>query len=245
MRLKSSIFVLTAFISSFSALLVTKPVLGQQNMQVAQTGYRQFIFTLPFYAGAAAFDRGGVDVGAGALEYNLQMMATLGIEGIYIPSEERLSDKEVLETKNSLGYNTHQYRVMLSRYTDPAKMAGLYWSLGAGYRQSKIDWIEDYKSDSEVDLSLVDENNKVRRDILLKGVTGHFRVGFRYVGDEYPIVVGASVGVNHFQSGIAKAEDLEKQALDERRPLTKSEETRLKSLMMTTMEPLVYFGWAL
>ncbi|MBP9708096.1 MAG: hypothetical protein KBD78_10645 [Oligoflexales bacterium] len=245
MRFKSSILRLFVLITAIITLLVTKPILAQQNMQVAQTDYRQFIFSLPFYAGAAAFEREGVNVGAGAMEYNLQMMATLGLEGIYVPSEERLSDKEVLETKNSMGYNTHQYRVMLSRYTDPAKMAGLYWSLGAGYRQSKIDWVEDYKSDSDVDLSLVDENNKVRRDILLKGVTGHFRVGFRYVGDEYPIVVGASVGVNHFQSGIAKSEDLEKQALDERRPLTKSEETRLKSLMMTTMEPLVYFGWAL
>ena len=131
-------------------------------------------------------------------------------------------------------------------------MSGVYWSLGVGYREQQGTWIvEPEENDKQIDFGLVDEDTgKLHHEVKISGMTGHGRLGYRYIGNQYPFVAGLYAGARHWQSSV---EDNSEDAVSNEEQLTENEYTvamtekeksRLKRRFMTRPELGVEFGWA-
>ena len=94
-------------------------------------------------------------------------------------------------------------------------------------------------------MSLLDTKGKLSHDLEISGTTGHGRMGWRYVGQSFPVLFGIHIGVRHFNSTIKDVEDskLESETL-KITPTTAVEKKNLKRRLMTALEPGVEFGVA-
>lgn len=138
----------------------------------------------------------------GGFEFNLSGRGTLTLEGGIVRGGELLSDDEVEETKDSLeSKGGFQGGLILSRYTDPVRMAGFFFGVGAGYRQEKVKWTRTPAQREEYSAALLSVEGKLYHEATLAGATGHARVGYRYVGEEIPFAIGIALGVRHFEAG--------------------------------------------
>ena len=199
----------------------------------ARSSAKNMAFSLPLVSS----DRGAT----GHAEYNLGGQASLAVELAYVAKGEDLTETEIDEIGGSRITHGREVAIFVSRYTDGARMSGFFWSLGAGYRQVDGSWVvAPDRNDPDVDLTLVDEQEMLRHELTMAGVTGHGRVGYTYVADQWPLLVGAYLGVRHFQVGV---QDREVQGQDRQvSPLTDHERARLRRDYMTALAPGVSIG---
>lgn len=174
-------------------------------------------------------------------EYNLMGEAGLALELTGINEHDDIQKKEAEETGDSLIVSGNAITILLSRYTNHYDMSGFYWTLGAGYRQQNAKWIVSPESnDEEQNALLLQEDDKFHHDVKMAGLTTNGRVGYRYNGSDWPIVVGSYIGVRHWEN---RAEDAASSSdAEEIAALTTKEKERLQRRFMTGSEFGVEFG---
>lgn len=177
-----------------------------------------------------------------SLELNLKGLGVLSLEGSFKRESELLDkeEQEAVPTASLISYD-HQWRFLFSRYSNPMRMSGMFWTMGVGYRTTDVRWrkgLED--GDATFLAAYLDEQNTVYHEARLSGMTGHLRLGYRYVGESVPFIVGGYIGIRHFQSGVkdSKPEDLDIA------PLSTNESNDLRRRFMTSLEPALSVGWA-
>lgn len=194
---------------------------------VVAKGEKTFMFSLPLASvGGEAVLKG---------EYNMPNIGGLGFELVLIPENEAFSPREV-ENRNgdSLMVRGSELAMYYSSYGDPKKMAGGYWSIGAGYRQMAADWQR----------SAIEES-KILHRLRGNGTTFRGRVGYRFVGDMLPFTFGAYVGVRHFANRFA--DDSSEPSDENVGPASqtpKSEVIALEKRFTSSLEPGLEFGMA-
>ena len=107
--------------------------------------------------------------------------------------------KSALErTGESMMTKGGQISAFLFRYTRPSTMAGFYYGAGLGYHEESVDWRKPTTAAGStlVEASLINHNAD------LSGATGHARIGYRYVGSEYPLLIGTYIGARHYQAKV-------------------------------------------
>ena len=181
-------------------------------------------------------------------ELNLGMKAGVALEANFQSPGEYLSDEEVDDTGHSLMAGGRGFSILFSRYSDPMYMGGWYYGVGIGHRTMEADYVTSPDdTDTQVDWSLVDADGRTRFQAKMTGVTGHARAGYRYVGKEWPLLVGAYFGFRHFQMGISDTEfgaSEDSPAVDSQSPLTDREVERLRRLFTTSVESGLEIGFA-
>ena len=180
------------------------------------------------------------------IEINISNEFTLALEGGLLAETEQLSKEELMETGNSLKVKGAQATLLLSRYSEPERMAGFFWSLGGGYRKFTADWKKQPGDNTtQTQLASINEDGYLRHRVNGTGTTAHFRLGYRYVADSWPVAIGGHVGFRHMNSSLenAKISDSEKNETQlTHSPLSETEEKSVKHRMMTTPDLAVEIG---
>jgi hypothetical protein len=181
------------------------------------------------------------------MELNLQGKASIALEGMMQTRHEDVDPKTQSDTGESMISDAQGAALFVSRYTQPMTMSGFYWSLGAGYRQQNILWrVRPDGTDDQVNTQLLDSDQMLNHEAVLRGGTGHGRVGYRYSGTEVPLMIGAYGGVRHFQASVRDKSSL---AADGARdgttyaPMTDMEKDRLLRLYQTAPEVGLELGF--
>lgn len=179
------------------------------------------------------------------VEYNAQRSLGLAIEAAAIAKTEELHDDEINLTGNSLSVNGVQGSMLMSRYSDEANMGGFFWAIGAGYRRWNAEWKKKPDKKESLRMGLVDNDGYLHHRVEGKGVTGHLRGGYRYVASEWPLAIGAHLGLRHMNSQVTDkkvSESEEKQLGLAYSELNDNERKHLRHRMMTTPDFTVDFG---
>ncbi len=203
----------------------------------SKSSARDWIISLPVMAERPQFRLHG--------EYNAAKSVGLAVELATIATGEELYEEEIQEKGNSLTINGLQASLLMSRYSDEANMGGFFWTLGAGYRRWGAEWKKQPGEKEVTRLGLVDQKGYLHHRVEGRGVTGHGRVGYRYVASEWPLAIGAHIGLRHMNSQVKdiSVSDSEEQKLElEYSKLTAEESRSLKNRMMTTPDFSVDFG---
>ena len=202
----------------------------------SKSGYRAFMIALP------VINVGGGTVGRA--ELNLYGRGSLAIEGTYQGKNEDITKKEQKLTGESMITQARAMTVFLARYGEPTQMAGFYYGLGVGYRRESANW--HLKPTGTSAAAALDDVDFANHSASLIGPTGHLRGGWRYVGKEFPLLIGAYVGMRHFESVVSDAQP-GGQAVGggAYSNMTESEKDRLKRRFATTPEAGLEIGFAL
>ena len=196
---------------------------------------RDWLISLPLMAGGALHG-----------EYNAGGSMGLALEYSAIGAVEELLPEEVQETGNSLAIDGVQVSLLMSRYSDERNMGGFFWTLGAGYRVWNAEWKKRPGEKEYTRLGLVDDNGYLHHRVQGKGATGHGRLGYRYVANEWPLAIGAHVGLRHMNSQVEDVDvtDQEQQELGlTYSDITEKERKQLKHRMMTRADISLDFGF--
>lgn len=203
---------------------------------------RDWMITLPVVAETSQLRLHG--------EYNIDRSLGLALEAASLSAVEELSREEIEQTGNSLTINGLQASLLMTRYSDEANMGGFFWSLGAGYRRWGAEWkkqpLENELETKSQRLGLVDEKGYLHHRIQGEGVTGHGRIGYRYVASEWPLTIGLHLGIRHMNSRVKDvevSEEEEKKLELQYSPSTNEERRSLKHQMMTTPDYAIDFGF--
>ena len=184
---------------------------------------------------------------AGRIELNLGMRAALAIEASYIHEHDRIHEDVTEETGETMYVNSGRSASMhIARFSQPNRLAGFYWSLGAGFQTVDVAWtVPADEEDPEIDFALLPDDGMMNHRAILSGVTGHGRVGYRYVADDYPFMAGIYLGFRHFQSGVEDYHEAKEEEADEGvSNLTDYEKERLKRKFKTAFTPSLTMGFA-
>lgn len=185
------------------------------------------------------------EIGAG-FEFNLQAKGTLAIEAGLLSGGEMLSDEEIEKNQDSLeSSGGFRASLLLSRYTQPERMAGWFFGVGAGYRQQRIAWLRTPENGEPVPSTQLSEQGQMYHEADLSGVAGHGRFGYRYVGDETPFSIGFAMGLRHFAAGY---KDVKSNQADEENAglLVETPDERQKAIqrrLATALEIGLNFGY--
>ena len=213
------------------------PALAQSQPAGSKSGGRDWILSLPVVA-----ERPQLRLHA---EYNVTRSLGIALEAAQIAETEELSEEEIKETGNSLAINGYQASLLMSRYSDPANMGGFFWTLGAGYRKWDAEWKKKPDDRETQRTSLVDEEGYLHHLVEGKGATAHFRVGYRYVANEWPLAIGGHVGLRHMNSqvnDVSVKEDEQTKLHASYSKVDDQERKQLKHKMMTTPDFTVDLG---
>jgi len=180
---------------------------------------------------------------AAHVEANVLGNAGISIEYIKVNPGEEFSDKESKEKGISLNTSGWEVGLAVARYSKPQPMAGFYWLLGAGYRSLNAE-LKKQRDESYVlatDERMEDEG-WVAYDMEATGMTGRGRLGYRYIGESVPFIVGGFFGIRHFASEFS---DGNSGVRPEDSPVTPDEKKAFSRLMMSKMMLGVEVGMTL
>lgn len=181
-------------------------------------------------------------------EFNLGGKATLTVEGGVQRKLQMVDEKETAKTGEKLTTEARGAALIISRFTEPMQMAGFYWSLGVGYREQTTNWtVKPDQSDVQIDFSLIDDPDQTQNhSTKMAGTTGHGRVGYRYVGAEFPVVAGVYLGLRHFQATVRDETRKVDDSPDapQYAPTTGAEQDHLKRIFETRPECGIEIGVA-
>ena len=181
------------------------------------------------------------------MEFNLRGQAGIAVEATYVHRNDDVSKSEAEDTNDDTLQNEgRQAAIFISRYSEASRMAGFYWTLGMGYRSQDVDWeVEPDGADEDIDLSLVQETTgKLRHEATLTGITGHGRLGYRYIGTSVPFIVGGYGGLRHWSVGAQDRLGEDNVANEGVAPLTNQEKGRLNRRFTTRPELGIEIGYA-
>ena len=180
------------------------------------------------------------------LEYNIESLVGIALEGGILGDNELLSRKEIEEKGNSLTTKGVQGALLFSRYSEPSRLGGFFWTLGGGYRQYTAEW-KKKPNEKENDLRLdsTDGDGYLHHRIEGRGTFGTARVGYRYVASEWPVSIGGHLGVRHMTSTVVDKEvDQEEQTELKLNysPTTPEEKKTIRNSVMTTPDVTIDVG---
>lgn len=208
------------------------------SMSSSKASNRDYLVSLPLVA-----DRPQLML---HLEYNLMQEAGIAIEGAILGETESLPKDEIDETGNSMKVKGSQVSLVVARYSEPARLSGFFWALGAGYRQYSTEWKKKIdKEEVGLRLDSVDEQGYLHHRVNVAGTTGHARVGYRWTAAEWPVSIAGHVGLRHMNSRVKDVEvdDSEEQELKVQYSDTNdSEKKSLKNTTMTEPDIRLDFG---
>lgn len=195
---------------------------------LAADSYKTVNISLPI----VSFDREAVT----KFDFNLKGAGALGVE-LAVRSEAEVFTKSEIEEKNgeSLMMKGAELAITYSQFGNPKMMSGGFWGLGLGYRRIEADWQRGALGQDEGGIGLSETSST--SELKGNGVTGHARVGYRYVAESVPLSVGAYIGLRHFQN---KLEDKAGQTAEVQEEEMKSLERRF----MSQLEPGIEVGLA-
>jgi hypothetical protein len=185
----------------------------------------------------------------GHLEKNLNGHAALSLELSSKKSFEEIPEDRLLATGESRMSSGRGASVMISRYGDGNRMAGFYWGIGIGTREENVAWqVKPDTKDPAYKTLTAEQNNLVTHDAMLRGGTGHGRFGYRYVGESAPFVIGAYLGLRHFEATVTDLKDKENSIRGTDEPpltaLSAREKDKLKRIYATRPETGVEVGYS-
>lgn len=236
MSILKSLRAVAAFVIVLSGSnAIAAPIGKGSSSSSGKSGGRDWLVTLPLFAGGALH-----------AEYNAGRTMGLALEYSAIAAVEELLPEEVTETGNSLAIDGVQVSALLSRYSDERNMGGFFWTLGAGYRVWNAEW-KKRPGDKEVTrLNLIDQEGYLHHRVQGKGVTGHGRLGYRYVANEWPLAIGIHLGLRHTNSQVSDIEVPEKEQQEMQitySDITEKERKQLRHRMMTRGDISLDFGF--
>lgn len=172
---------------------------------------------------------------------SLELSSKKGFEEI--PEERRLLSSE---SRMSKGRGAS---IMVSRYGDANRMAGFYWGVGIGVREEDVSWqVKPNTRDPAYRTLLREDLSPIAHEATLKGSTGHGRIGYRYVGESTPFVIGAYLGFRQFQASVSDNSTKDSgQRTPEEPPLTvlsNREKEKLKRVYATRPETGLEVGYS-
>lgn len=234
-NVRSITAVVTIVLTSFGANATAAPIGKGGSSSGGKSNGRDWLFTLPLFVGGALH-----------AEYNAGGTMGLALEYSAMAGAEELMEEEILETGNSLLIDGVQVSALMSRYSDERNMGGFFWTLGAGYRVWTAEWKKRPGDKEFTRLGLVDQDGYLHHRVQGKGVTGHGRFGYRYVASEWPLAVGAHLGLRHMNSQVTDMEVAEKEQQELQltySDITEKERKHLKHKMMTRADISLDFGF--
>ena len=180
------------------------------------------------------------------MELNAASEFGIALEGSMLTEAEELSAGEADKTGDSMKVSGYQGSLLISRYSDPSRLAGFFWTLGAGYRQFNADWKKKLdNSDTGLRLTEADSGGYLHHRVRGAGGTGHARVGYRWAVAEWPIAIGAHLGVRHMNSKVHDVEVSEEQQQElhlQYSPTSDQEKKSVSRREMTTRDISLEFG---
>lgn len=230
------------FTTKFFHLVSAFAVLLSARESLAKEAGKEFAVTLPI----VAFGREA----AIRLEKNLATQASLGLEVTRIFAGEEMSKEESEQLGGqSLMNDGYEAALYVTRYSNPARLSGFFWALGAGYRKMALAWHKKPDANYPLrDTYQLDESGRLNHQMTSDGMTGHIHGGYRYVGEEWPMHIGVYLGFRHFQG---KYEDVQTEnsgeadasLVTENPPTSEKERLGLRNRFMTRLEPSLNFGF--
>jgi len=137
---------------------------------------------------------------------------------------------------------------LIARYSEPQSLSGFFWSLGGGYRQYNAEWKKKPEdADKEPRMSMTDDDGYLHHRVVGSGVVGVARVGYRFIPAEWPIALGAHIGMRHMNSTVKDVEvdDDEQEKLNlEYSKINEKERKSIKNRMMTQPDFAIEFGFS-
>lgn len=210
-------------------LMLILTLMLTSNLCVAK--YKDFVVALPIIA------MGGE--AQAKFEYNLSGLGGLGLEVLLTQEGEEFTDEEVLEKNgDSLIVRGNELALTYSVYSNAKKMSGGYWTLGVGYRQMQADWSRGPSEEFTPSGVSLDSDGKFKHELVSSGVSARGRVGYRYVADSLPLMLGAYIGLRHYEN---KFEDRES---DDAVETPEKDLESLSRRMMSRLEPGIEIGMA-
>jgi hypothetical protein len=185
---RGSFLLVTALLSAAWPMADRAYGQGMGSTKRSDGAYRSIMLGLPL----ASSERGPV----ARLELNLFGKGSIAIEGSSKQLDEDLTKTQVAQTGESMMSKGGQASLLFFQYSKPAAMAGWYYGGGVGFHEDTISW---HRRTSDAGVALADASF-TNHYASLKGPTGHVRGGYRYVGTEIPMLVGAYFGLKHFQA---------------------------------------------
>lgn len=160
---------------------------------------KDFSFTIPVFGFGPQF--------FGRLEFNVASRVALGLEVSVSPAHENLADREIESTGgDSLVSSGREASLLVSRYSQPTRLAGFFWTLGGGYRQSVAHWSRTPPSSYSIDTHALDEDNRAAHYVRADGAVVHARAGYRYVFEALPLHACLRLGYRHFEAKVSDVE---------------------------------------
>lgn len=176
-------------------------------------------------------------------EFNIQNAVGLSLDwqewGMGEAREEAPRSELKEHPGNSLKTRGRQIGATVSRYTNPTRLSGFHWGLGAALRQEKVNWIKDSET---LGLSAVlDESEKVHHNLEISGPAVEGRVGYRYIGETVGFMAGIYLNVQHFQPTIS---DMKDSGDAYSSPIDKADRAALERRITTRGGVGLEIGWA-
>ncbi len=234
------------FLASFtSTVLMSGMALGQGGSFSQKKGAQTMNISIPI-----------INLGETTLhgEFNLAGQGGLALEILNKGVQEEAPKND--PDSNSRLTRAQAISFIYSVYNDPMAMAGFYWGVGAGYRTESVDWLKPDKSLSTA-LSPGVDPNYTSRLADLKGPTAHGRFGYRYVGKDVPLLIGAYLGLRHFASTVTDQEGTSQVRKEKNSPaatqslaplnaeqMTESEKSKIHDIYATRGEGGVEIGFS-
>lgn len=163
-------------------------------------------------------------------EYNLFNEATIGAEFIQQNEAETDYSSSSGNFQRKILRTGEEANLSVSRYSTPSKMAGFYWTLGAGYRMMRLSaFYQDparYLVMNETAYTLTDDGY-YQADLIAKGNSGHARLGYRYRQDDLGLNIGGYAGIQYFQRELQNKNNSTDFAL------TRSEREKINQILRT------------
>jgi hypothetical protein len=225
-------FLQVALLGAVTSVSATALAQGKVSRSSSNDPYRSFQLSLPIIS----LTRDAMI----RMEFNMWANGALALEAGSLIKGEANSERMIEETGENFENQGSQYSLIWSSFSRANSMSGFYWSLGAGWRKMTADWRRNAKGDEA--LGLVDEQGRVTHAVVGEGMTGHGRLGYRWVGQSFPMVLGAYAGLRHFA---ATFEDDSSKSGEQRISATSdSDLAGLKRRFATQFEPGLELGFA-
>lgn len=180
------------------------------------------------------------------LELNAADEAGIALEGGVLGEQEQLHPNDVEETGNSMKVQGIQASLLISRYSEPTRLGGFFWTLGGGYHEYTAEWKKrPSEQESEIRLAAKDSDGYLHHRVKGSGFMGSARLGYRYVAAEWPIAIGGHLGIKHTNSTIR---DIEVDEAEEQEmnlsyiPTDDSEKKSIRHQFMTQPDFAIDFG---
>ena len=174
------------------------------------------------------------------LDFNLKAHGALSMEFNAQKEKKEYYTKDQRDKSDgdSLMTNGTQITALFTQFSNAKMMSGGYWALGLGYQKMDAVWQKSPATGDEPTGVSLNADGKIDHELTGNGLTGHGRIGYRYVGESVPFLAGIQVGLKHFNS---KFKDSDEELLT---ATSKDEKESLQRMFMTSSEIGIEIGFA-